>query len=262
MAGISGGDQRADPGQPGGGSSQESRGETKGGGNRSGGYSGPKGFIGPSDAGLKAAGMPASPGGWTGNDDERDALKQGVAIAGTVLGALVGFPGGGLLAKAIPNRTTADRYADVHGYDSGGWGSGPGNPGAQGGGNRDNTGALLQAMALQKQGGQAPMMQPTQTAAATGVPPANLSQPPLGPLDYAHYGETGGEASFFPQSSQILTDLAQRIQKLTAKDMTKVDQIDPLTGLPKKPGAVPKPAAIPRGSSMINRQMLPMPPLA
>lgn len=219
-----------------------------------GGYSGPKGFIGPSDAGLKAAGMPASSGGWTGTDTERDALKKGVSIAGAVLGALVGFPGGGFLGKLVPDRTTAERYADTHGYPGGGFG-GPGKAGQMGGGNTDNPMAQrLTAMARAAAAG----VGGDQQAASPAPAPAPGATPMLSPgavpaaTNPFTYGETGPEKVFFPQSSQILTDLAQRIQKLTAKDMTGVDKIDPLTGLPMKPGAVP------RATSPINRQMFPL----
>src|SRR5882672_11446095 len=72
-------------------------------------------------------------------DAQREALRRGVAIAGTVLGALVGFPGGGLLSKAIPEkRSVGDRLTgaaqDVMG--GGGFG-GPGTSGPHGGGNSD-----------------------------------------------------------------------------------------------------------------------------
>src|SRR5882724_3670531 len=135
---------------------------TRGGGT-GGGYSGPKGFIGPSDEGRRIAGMPASPGGWTGDDKERDALRMGVSIAGTVLGALVGFPGGGLLGKAVPNRTPAERYADTHDY--GGGSGGPGAVGPHGGGNSDNP--LAQRLA-----------QMAQAQAAAGASGTGGAQPP------------------------------------------------------------------------------------
>lgn len=184
-------------------------------------------------------------------DTQREALRTGVAIAGTILGALVGFPGGGLISKAIPEkRTVGDRLTSAAQDVMGGGFGGPGRAGPHGGGT-GGMGAGVNPMAQRL----AQMAQATggggqqQATPAPAPAPSPGATPMLSPgavpaaTNPYTYGETGPEKVFFPQSSQILTDLAQRIQKLTAKDLTGVDKIDPLTGLPMKPKPA-KPAAM------------------